>query len=188
MKKLSLLAALALGVTASTQAAYIVIDDSDLNTITITAGDFENGFSVNGNPFAFGLGVSDSVTLPDGGYEFDGSWIDLGDSGAGATSDILFSESSDPTGITSGVAAVAASDGFFGSLTGSSFGGYAGFVYFNAGGAFDQNSGTQVGGLPFLSISFTPEATGTVPDGGNSMMLLGLTTCALGLIGRLIRR
>ena len=30
-------------------AAYISIDDSDANTITITAGDFEQGFSVNGN-------------------------------------------------------------------------------------------------------------------------------------------
>jgi len=188
MRYSSLLVALALGLSVSAQAAYISIDDSDLNTITITAGDFENGFSVNGTPFAFGLGVSDSITLLDGGYTFEGSWIDLGLSGDGTSSRVLFSESSNPTGITSGIIATASSDGFFGSLSGSSFGGFNGLVYFTEAGAFDQNSGTQTGGLPYLSISFTPEATGTVPEGGSSGMLLGLTTCVLGMVARRIRR
>ncbi len=183
------MAALALALTSSVHAAYISFDDSDLNTITITAGDFENGFSVNGTPFAFGIGVSDSITLLDGGYSFKGSWIDLGVSGNGSTSSILFSESGNPTGITSGVVANASSDGFYGTLNGSTFGGYSGTVYGTSAGAFDQNSGTQVGGLPFLSISFTPERTSaSVPDGGNSAMLLGLTTGLLGMIARRIRR
>jgi len=189
MRYSSLLAALALGFTASAHAAYISIDDSDVNNITITAGDFENGFSVNGTPFAFGIGVSDSITLPDGGYGFEGSWIDLGASGNGATSQIYFSESSNPTSITSGVEADATSDGFNATLIGSTFGGFTGGVYFTAGGAFDQNSGTQVGGLPFLSIAFTPERTSSsVPDGGNSGLLLGLTTGLLGMVARRLRR
>lgn len=189
MRYSSLLAALALGFTASAQAAYISIDDSDVNLITITAGDFERGFSVNGIPFASGLGVSDSITLLDGGHSFEGSWIDLGLSGAGAASTIYFSESSNPTGITSGVGAYANSNGFLGTLNGSTFGGFNGGVYFIAAGAFDQNSGTQGGALPFLSIAFTPEpTTASVPDGGNSGLLLGLTTGLLGMVARRLRR
>ena len=172
------------------QAAYITVDDSDPNTITLTAGDFEGGFSVNGTFLTSGLGNSGSVTLLDGGHSFEGSWIDLGASAGGLTSNIFFSDAGNPTGITSGINANASSDGFNGSLTGSSYGGYIGTVYFTAGGAFDQNGGTQLGGLPFLSISFTPESTGVpgVPDGGNSAMLLGLATGALGLVARRVRR
>jgi len=49
-------AALTLSVPAS--AAFITIDDSDLATITITAGDFEEGFFVDGNLLTSGLGNS----------------------------------------------------------------------------------------------------------------------------------
>ncbi len=55
---------LAAGAMEPANAAFINIDDSDPNTITINAGDFEGGFSVNGNLLTSGLGNSGSITLP----------------------------------------------------------------------------------------------------------------------------
>lgn len=64
--------------SAPVSAAYVAIDDSDLTQVTITAGDFEGGFSVNGSLLTTGLGNSGSIMLADGGYSISGSWIDLG--------------------------------------------------------------------------------------------------------------
>jgi len=151
------------------QAAYIVIDDSDIANITITAGDFEGGFSVNGSLLTTGLGNSGSITLADGGYTIDGSWIDLG-SPTGRV-DILFALTGDPTRVTSGMEFAWTTDGFSGTLAGS-FGGFTGLPYFTTGvPTFSQEtSGTQGGAAPFLSVSFTPE--GQVPEPG-TMLLLG---------------
>jgi hypothetical protein len=67
--------ALGLGVSERAEAAWILIDDSNVDTITISAGDFEGFFNVNGTPLPSGQ----SVTLPDSTYvSFQGSWIDLG--------------------------------------------------------------------------------------------------------------
>jgi len=68
------------------QAASLLINDTDFvkPNIIITAGDFEGGFSVNGNQIEIGY-TSGSATISEalGVISFHGSWTDLGASGAG---------------------------------------------------------------------------------------------------------
>lgn len=52
---------LALGSLTSTHAAFVKVDDSDPGFLTITAGDFEGGFSVNGTLLTIGLGAASVV-------------------------------------------------------------------------------------------------------------------------------
>ena len=66
------------GFSAPASAAFITIDDRNVNSVTISAGDFEGGFFVNGDLLTTGLGNSGSVTLADGGFTISGSWIDEG--------------------------------------------------------------------------------------------------------------
>jgi hypothetical protein len=93
-------AACLLACTAA-KGSFISIDDTSPNeTITITANDFEGGFSVNGNLIQQGLGNPGSVTLPETGpITFLGRWIDLGQTVAG-TRDIYLVEQNDPTQIS----------------------------------------------------------------------------------------
>lgn len=182
----SVLAACTLSCLAAytTQAAYITIDDSDPNNMTVSAGDFENGLSINGSLFTSGLGVGNSQVFPDGGLNISGSWIDLGQSSG--TVHLFFADAADPTAVTSGVELTATTDGFYGNLFGST-GGYTGVPYFpTAEPTYSQQGGTQFGGFPYLSIAFTPEHA-AVPETGSTLALLGLAVSALGVMTRRIR-
>jgi len=182
----SVLAALTLSCLAAytTQAAYITIDDSDPNNMTISAGDFEHGFYIGGNLFTTGIGSGNTQVFPDGGLSISGSWIDLGQSSGSVK--LLFADAGNPTAVTSGIELTATTDGFYGDLFGST-GGYTGVPYFTTGDpTFPQQGGTQVGGFPYLSIAFTPEHA-AVPETGSTLALLGLATTALGMMARRVR-
>jgi hypothetical protein len=177
---LSTIAAVAIS-TAPAHAAFILIDDSDPFTITITAGDFEEGFSVNGGLLTTGLGNSGSVTLPDGVvHSLLGRWIDLGQTVPGGGF-IFFAVPGAPDNVTSGVGFSFDTDGAIGLLSGS-FVGFDGGVFAFASGAFPQDGRTEVSGAPFLSISFTSEAAAVpVPT---SLALFGAGLAGLGLLRR----
>lgn len=149
-------------------AAYIAIDDSDINTITITAGDFEEGFYVNGVLLTMGVGDSGSITLLDGGYGISGSWIDLG-AADGTRVDLLFALATNPTFSTSGLEFGAASDGFLATLSGS-FGGYIDpSLYFGTDlPTLGQNGQTGYSGTGYLSVSFRSE----VPVPATALLLV----------------
>jgi hypothetical protein len=161
------------------QAAFISFDDSNPFTITVTAGDFENGFFVNGNLLTTGIGDSASITLPDGGNSFSGSWIDLGFSD-GSQHQILFALPSDPTAVTSGATYSATTDGNNGTITGT-FGGFVGTPYFGSAGTFPQDGSTQFDSEPFLTISFTSETPTPEPS---TMLLMGSLLPALFFVVR----
>ncbi len=182
----SFLAVCALSCLAAytTQAAYITVDDSDPNNMTISAGDFEFGLSINGNLFTSGLGSGNTQVFPDGGFSISGSWIDLGQSSGSVK--LLFADPGNPTAVTSGIELTATTDGFNGSLLGST-GGYTGIPYFfTADPTFPQQGGTQFGSFPYLSIAFTPEHA-AVPETGSSLALFGLAVSALGVMSRRVR-
>ena len=172
MKKTLLLALglAAFGVSRA-DAAFITIDDSDLASITITAGDFENGFSVDGSLLTIGLGESASITLPDASHSISGSWIDDG-AANGASLDVLFAILGLPTDVTSGITFDATSDGFFASLAGSIDGFTGGTYYSTALPTNLQNGQTVPGSAPFLSVSFQSEAA-AVPEPATLLLLSG---------------
>lgn len=68
LAKSSVLSSLAMCLTAPAHAAFVTIDDSHPDLVTITAGDFEGGFFVNGTLLSSCLGSSASITLPGEGY------------------------------------------------------------------------------------------------------------------------
>ena len=177
MKKIALLALTLAFCASRADAAYISWDDSDLNNITITAGDFEEGFYVNGILITTGLGNSGSVTLADSGNNFSGSWIDLGGS-TGVHNQILFALAADPTGVTSGAEWTASTDGFLGTISGT-FGGFTGSPYFFSSPTNLQNGQTVINSEPFLSMSFESEA---VPEPATMALLGG------GLLAAVARR
>jgi hypothetical protein len=163
---LSLSAAVLLSTPAS--AAFLVIDDSNLTTITISAGDFEGGFSLNGVQKTIGLGNSFTETLPDAGYTIQGTWIDLGQ--ASGRVDLLFAFPSAPFNVTSGVEFGMRSDGSKGTLNGS-FGGLTGTTYFPATvPTFPQDGSSASGTPPFLSVQFTSESA--VPEPSSFLLAL----------------
>ena len=166
-----------LAISAPASAAFIAVDDSDPLTITITAGDFEGGFSVNGNLLTSGLGNSASITLADGGYSISGSWIDLGQAG-GARVDLLFALPVNPTFSTSGIEFGATTDGSLGTLNGS-FGGYIDPTFYFPTGlpTLPQDGRTGFAGMPFLSVSFVSEQA--LPEPG-TLALMGLGAALVG--------
>lgn len=161
------LAALAL----PAQAAYILIDDSDVNTITISAGDFERGFYVNGNLLTIGLFTGASLTLADGAvYTFSGSWIDNGLSGS--STDRYFGIGNV---VYSGVESSASSSAGFGTITGAFAGFDFGVPYGTDAATMPQDGSVADFSYPFLSVSFRSEA---VPEPGT----LGLLGAGLALL------
>ena len=180
-------ACLAASLVVPSQAAFINIDDSDLTMITITAGDFERGFSVNGVLLTTGLGASGSITLPDSapGPLISGSWIDLGVTTAGSRVDIHFALPSDLAFSTSGVEFDGSTDGFFATLTGS----FGGFIdssqYFPINLPTTLQDGhTEFGSLPFLTVSFKSEAAPTAVPTPGTLSLVGLLLAGLPLVRR----
>ena len=179
---LKLIAALAavfgVGFSAPALAAFIAIDDSDPANITISAGDFEGGFSVNGSLLTIGLGSSASLTLPDGGNSISGTWIDLGEAN-NTRVDLLFALPGNPTFTTSGIEFGVTSDGTNATLSGS-FGGFIdpSFYFFTTLPTLPQDGGTGIGGVAFLSVSFISEGVGAVPEPG-TLALLGLAAAVL---------
>ena len=170
---------------APANAAFIVIDDSDLGSITITAGDFEGGFLVDGVLLTSGLGDSGSVTFTDGGHSFEGSWIDLGVTPPGFRVDLLFALPGDPTAVTSGLEFSATTDGFLATLFGS-FGGFTGVPYFSTGlPTAAQDGHTELGEAPFLSVSFDSEAVDVPVPEPATLLMVGP---ALALLARRRRR
>lgn len=170
------------GFSAPASAAFITIDDRNVNSVTISAGDFEGGFSVDGNLLTSGLGNSGSVVLADGLHSISGSWIDLG-----LADDlsllIYFALLGDPSSVTSGVSFGTTTDGGMGTLEGG-FGGRDGGVYFTTlSPTFDQNDPTtRSGSVPFLSVAFIPEmpVVVEVPEPG-TLALLGIAGLAAAL-------
>ena len=184
LSKIFSAACLTASLVAPAQAAFINIDDSDLANITITAGDFEGDFSVNGVLLTTGLGSSGSITLADGGYGISGSWIDLGMAG-GARVDLLFALAIDPAFSTSGVEFGASTDGFSATL-GGTFGGFINpSLYFpTALPTALQDGRTEFRGLPFLSVSFKSEAVAVPEPGSLALVGLGLALAGLPLVRR----
>jgi hypothetical protein len=174
--------ALAVGVLASpnADAAFLLIDDTDPATITVTAGDFEGGFSIDGTELTIGLGASASITLPDGGYSISGSWLDLGLGGPRA--DVLFALTGTPSDVTSGIEFGTTTDGSSSTLFGS-LGGFTGSAYFFTALPTLTQGAVGVAGVPFLSVEFRSEPVAAVPA-PMSLALFGVAL--LGLAG--IRR
>jgi hypothetical protein len=156
-------------VAAPAHAAFITWDDSDPNTITVTAGNFENGFFVDGNLLTSGVLNSASITLSDSSHTFSGSWIDSGNTPAGV-SETLFALPGNPTFVTSGVNYGHDTNGVFGLIDGG-FGGFFGGVYFTASPTVAQDGHTELFTLPFLSMSFISEAPAAVPEPATLLML-----------------
>jgi hypothetical protein len=168
-----LAAAAAFALAGAAQAAFLIIDDSDPSTITITAGDFEDGFFVNGDLLTTGLGGSNSITLPDGPGFLFGSWIDNGQTPV-APFLLLFSPTAGGSSVTSGAEIAASSSNGIGTIAGS-FGGFTGMEYFvTTDPTFGQNDGEQGLALPFLEITFIPEPTGVPAPAGLALFGLGL--------------
>lgn len=169
IKAIPVLASLALSFSAS--AAYVIIDDSDSNTITLTAGDFDGGFYVNEMLLTKGVGNSASQTFLDGipvAIKF--YWDTHGQYVYPDWASIYFGPVASPTGgvITSGIEVVVPTDYILQPyyLMG---GGFVGFDVSNYYGptvhaVLEQNGQTGSGSFPYLTVSFKSEVASSVPE------------------------
>lgn len=169
------LAAALTAASVPAQAAFITVDDSALDTITITAGDFERGLSINGVELTRGLFNSGSITLADSQeIILSGSWIDLGRSGSDFGA--YFGEGGS---IQSGVIGSASSDGLYGSIR-ALLVGYAPGNDLGTTPLLRAQDGSRFGfSQPFLSATFISEVA-SVPAPA-PLSLIGLGLVALGL-------
>lgn len=158
------------------RSAYLIIDDSDVNTMTITAGNFEGGFFVDGVLLsAFFQGT---VTVQDGAHQLSGMFVDIGRSTLDPSVLLTFGTSS----VTSGVALTSTTDqsGFSGIVNGMAYG-YTGTPFLASVPLYGQGglprSASLAGGL--LTVQFIPEEPGVVSDAASSLGLFGL---ALGFL------
>ncbi len=174
--------AASLAFSAPASAAFIAIDDSNLNTITINAGQFESGFWVNGNLLTSGYGTG-SITLIDGTpITISGNWIDLNVTGAGTTIAMLFAPSSG-TSYTSGMLLNAATHSYnHGSLSGTIEGYDPSVNFATTYPTVLQDGHMETSSLPYMSISFVSEAT-PVPEPA-TMLLFGTGIAGLAAAGR----
>ena len=175
LKLQAIAAAMLASMVLPAQAAYIVIDDSDVDTITITAGDFEYGFSVDGTSLSSGLGSGGSLTLADGAaYEYEGSWIDLGGSSATwlryfGIDDVVYS----------GVESFGSTDGSIGTISGA-FAGFDILTAYSSDPTTRPQDGSSVDfSYPYLRATFISEIV-PVPEPGT----LALLAVGLALLGR----
>jgi hypothetical protein len=165
--------ALSLVFIAPASAAWFIIDDSNPLTVTISAGDFEGGFYVEGQPLplTIGFGNRGSITLPDigEGYSISGSWITQGESGS---KEILFALAGNPTVVTSGLTAYWVGEEGKGSPF-SSFNGESGFGCYNGPAGYPevtpnsivfQDGHTESYETPYLSITFISENPVPIPS------------------------
>lgn len=179
-KPSTLLAGLIVSFSLSTSvsAAFINIDDSDLATITISAGDFEDGFSVNGNLLTTGIGGRGSITLTDGLYNISGRYLDLGQTSGRARIPILFGFSSNPAVATSGTELGFEIDAAFVTVSGLVVGFTEPATLFDTLSlpTLEQNGQTGTGSSPFLTVSFISESTvtGNPVSEPATMALMGL--------------
>ncbi|MCX5805961.1 MAG: hypothetical protein NT010_07830 [Proteobacteria bacterium] len=156
--------ALSLVFIAPASAAYITVDDSNPFTVTITAGQFEGGFYVDGQLLTSGYD-SGSVTLLDGMHSFYGAWVTVGAPDGGAQ--VLFAHTGNPTRVTSGLGIYwVNNDGIYSTFNGG-FAGYAG-----PAGYFDtqlptvsQDGHTEYSSAPYMGITFISENPVPIPSG-----------------------
>lgn len=156
LSKLYAVTALSLGLCTQAGAAALIFDDINPNhLITVTANDFEGGLSVNGSPFQSGLHNPASGSFSEATpLTFHGSWIDLGNSGAGSRT-IYLVEAGDPTQISDILSYQWSTDGQNGTIDGTftsdlvnNLGVLPGGV--NPGDVFVENGQAVAFSLPFL--------------------------------------
>jgi len=175
----ALLAAFAL--VSQSRGANLVIDDSNLNTVTITASGFNN-FVVNGNVLASGA----SATFADGVViNFAGNWFNQG-LGAGPTQSAYFGDTELRSGIEFSALQLASPPlGYFDVGRTHAFLGYD--PSFQSGGIFapllPQDGATTSGSIPGLTWSFKSEVA-HVPDSGSTFLLLGGACAGLAVLRR----
>ena len=183
----ALIISFALSATAS--AAFIHIDDSNLSTITISAGDFEGAFFVNGNLLTNGLGNSASITLVDGIYDFMGTYTDLNQASS-FDINILFALSGTPEVATSGIELSGSNDnsanvaGLITGFTDSSSG------FLTALPTLVQNGQTGTANLSLLTVTFISEnavSANPIPEPA-TMALIGLGVAGIAALRRKIAK
>ena len=178
VKAIAILASLTLNLNAS--AAYIVIDDSDPNTITLTAGDFDGGLWVNQTLFTTGIGNSASQTFQDvTPIAMSARWDTHGEAlvGPGPGVFIFFGPVSAPTGgvVSSGISIVEPSD-YIPNPYQRLDGGFAGYDDSIGYGStvfptLEQNGQTGFASFPYLTVSFKSEVASSVPEAASAWFM-----------------